>query len=282
MKSELVKVRFYDDQLEACQVDGKIWVGLRKLCLCLGVHVSPQIRKLKNEEWACVTEMVSHDSTGRMQPMTVIDLETVSGWLFSVNAGKVSPDVRPKLVRYQRECVRALSEHFFGTKSPRPTGKPPAGCDWVDVVRTLADGQREIADEVVRVGRQVSALAERVEVIGTGVAHLMLNQRPQPAAIPEKKELFQSKRTVAAAIRAELVKNPHRSDEVILDEIRNNYGVSANRTTVYRHRTEMESTREIEPAPVRVGRDGRKSKVKYDESKLPFHTTVDDLNDATP
>lgn len=140
MSTALVKVPFHGDELEAVEDGGKVWVSLRRCCENLGIAVEVQLRKLKGKAWACMTEMVMHDTSGREQPLTVIDLETLPGWLFSIDARKVKGAIREKLARYQREAARVLADHFFGRKPSAAATDPAAIAAMIDelVTRRLA------------------------------------------------------------------------------------------------------------------------------------------------
>lgn len=130
MTTELVRVSFHDDTLEAMKDDGgKVWVNLRRCCEALGVDPARQIKKLSEKPWACVDQksmQVAGDDQKRVY--TLIDLDTLSGWLFSIDARKIKPEHRDKLVRYQRESARVLADHFFPrAASPAPARPAPAG-----------------------------------------------------------------------------------------------------------------------------------------------------------
>jgi len=45
--------------------------------------------------------------------MFCIPLEQLNGWLFSIQPGRVREDIRPNLIRYQRECFEVLYNHFM-------------------------------------------------------------------------------------------------------------------------------------------------------------------------
>src|SRR5690606_38309700 len=49
---------------------------------------------------------------GGQQEMMCLPLDYISGWLFGINADRVNPDVRERLIRYQRECYKVLAEAF--------------------------------------------------------------------------------------------------------------------------------------------------------------------------
>lgn len=111
----LVHVPFHGDTLDATRdASGRVWVSLRRCCDNLGLAVQSQLTKLKGKAWACVTEIVMQapgDTQSRAH--ACIDLETLPGWLFSIDARKVAEGAREKLSRYQREAARVLAEHFI-------------------------------------------------------------------------------------------------------------------------------------------------------------------------
>lgn len=213
----------------------------------------------------------------------------------------------PVARKFQRwvchEVLPSIRKHgSYPPPKSVPAERPPVGCEWADVVRSIADGQREVAFELIRVRRQqedierkqgeierkVDELTGLVHVIGTGVAHLMKNQ-PQavaqsPAEIPlpspQEGAILPTNRHKSAVIRAELTKDPHRTDTHIVEVLARDYNLSVHRTTVTKYRAEMEESREIEPAPRRRSADGTVTLVKYDLAKLPFHTAVDDIHRA--
>jgi hypothetical protein len=127
MSGELLTIDFYGDTLEACQRDGKVWVSLRRLCENLGVELESQRRKLNAKSWATTGEITAVAEDGKQRAVTAIDLETIPLWLATIDERKVAPDVRPKLVRYQREAARVLADHFF--RRPAPPGLTPTLTD---------------------------------------------------------------------------------------------------------------------------------------------------------
>ena len=74
-------------------------------------------------------EMPRRDARGHEQPATMLDLDTLPGWMFSIDARKVKEQVRDKLARYQREAARVLAARFSPgfSSSPAAAGSTPAG-----------------------------------------------------------------------------------------------------------------------------------------------------------
>jgi hypothetical protein len=116
----MVQVPFYGDVLEATEDSGKVLIHLRRACDNLGLSMEGQLKKLKSKPWATVNEMFTVAEDGKRRSVTMIDLDTLPGWLFSIDARKVKEHVREKLARYQKEAARVLAEHFFGRKPTAP------------------------------------------------------------------------------------------------------------------------------------------------------------------
>lgn len=120
---------FHGDALAiASTPDGERWAVLARLCEPLGLDVSSQRAKLAGAPWARTVIITAHDATGRNQALFCLNLRSLAGWLFSVNAGKVRPELREKLARYQAECADVLADHFLGKRgaAPLPTPAEPA------------------------------------------------------------------------------------------------------------------------------------------------------------
>lgn len=112
MASEITPVDFHGDSINAIvSEDGRVLVGLRQLCRILKVDYDKQVAKLKGRSWA---HLVKHmmPTGGGVKRTTMIDLRTLHGWLFSIDEKKVNEEMRPKLIRYQCECVDTLERHF--------------------------------------------------------------------------------------------------------------------------------------------------------------------------
>jgi plasmid stabilization system protein ParE len=50
--------------------------------------------------------------TGQRVETLCLPLDYLSGWLFGINATRVNPEARERLIRYQKECYKVLAEAF--------------------------------------------------------------------------------------------------------------------------------------------------------------------------
>ncbi|MFI5301351.1 MAG: phage antirepressor N-terminal domain-containing protein [Polyangiales bacterium] len=84
-------------------------VAIRRVCEALGVATQRQLTKLHGKAWACVTIMVTHDSSGRKQEVACIDLDSLPMWLATIDPSRVAPAVAlpPAATRRRRQPQRS-------------------------------------------------------------------------------------------------------------------------------------------------------------------------------
>lgn len=142
-------VRFYDDTLVAVQQpDGTIYVHFARLCDNLGLSRPSAARRVQQHEVlqdGFVTLRVVTD--GGVQAVQCLRVDLVPLWLAAISARRVKPELRVKVVRYQREAAQVLWQAF------RPQVVP----DEVVPVGTALGELQRIAD----LGRAITRLAEQ-------------------------------------------------------------------------------------------------------------------------
>lgn len=113
------EVLFYDDVVHAVRLaDGRVFIPLRPIIERLGLDWASQTRRLGrdpilSEEQKRVV-ITTTDSRHETMPrdMLCLPLDYLSGFLFGINANRVSPELRDNVIRYQRECYKVLAEAF--------------------------------------------------------------------------------------------------------------------------------------------------------------------------
>ncbi len=109
------EVTFYDDDLTAVRGDdGQVYVAIRRMCDALGVDQRSQRRRIQKHQILSEGYTMGDISTphrGR-QRSGLLRVDLVPLWLAGIEAGKVSEDMRPKLVNFQREAGKVLWEAF--------------------------------------------------------------------------------------------------------------------------------------------------------------------------
>lgn len=130
------EVEFYGDDLTAVRTaDGNIYVPIRPICRLLGLNWDGQRRRILRDSVLDgeARGVVVTTTQGSSQEMTCLPLDYISGFLFGINANRVKPELRERVILYQRECYKTLAEAFQeGRLTADPTfselleGKSPA------------------------------------------------------------------------------------------------------------------------------------------------------------
>ena len=121
-------VEFYNDELVAVRVQGgTVYVPIRPICDMLDISWPSQRNRIHRDEVLAqevknISIFITNtqgSTEGQHREVLCLPLEFVSGFLFGINATRVKPEVKSRLLRYQRECYKVLSEAFFeGRLSP--------------------------------------------------------------------------------------------------------------------------------------------------------------------
>lgn len=116
---EQKSVTFYEDEIVAVRVkDGTIYVPVKPVCERMGVTWPSQSNRIKrdavlDEAAQNISVFVTNTQGSQHREMLCLPLEYISGFLFGINASRVKDEIRERLIRYQKECHRVLSEAFF-------------------------------------------------------------------------------------------------------------------------------------------------------------------------
>ena len=116
----LVRVPFHGDEIEVYRRGEDRWLPLRPMCERLGLSFAAQTVKLKGYPWAVVSMIEMTGADGKTYEMFALHLRSLAGWLFSIRASRVAPELREKLTRYQREANDVLYRHFAGAPAALP------------------------------------------------------------------------------------------------------------------------------------------------------------------
>lgn len=151
-------------------------VPMRPIVEGLGLSWSTQVQKLNaaRKRWS-VSMIDTVGADGKEREMLGIPLRRLFAWLAGITAGKVKPDVRPALERYQEECDHVLEQHWTrvrqGLPVPLAPGEEPTGTLMETIYgpsRAAGDMEAERlaaivlrAREAGRPFRQEAAAAER-------------------------------------------------------------------------------------------------------------------------
>ena len=108
MSAAMLPVPFDGDILFMAEIDGQPYVPIRPISDALGLSWARQFRKLTANPKRWGVALTATPSAGGMQQTHCLPLRKVPGWLMTIQPGRVKPEVRDKLLRYQAECDDVL------------------------------------------------------------------------------------------------------------------------------------------------------------------------------
>jgi hypothetical protein len=153
-------VTFYGDNIHAAQAaDETIYVPIGVICDALGLARAGQFERIRRNP--VLAEGVAYcviDSGGGPQTTLSLPLDMLPGWLFGINAERVKPELREKILRYQRECFRVLWDAFKGDVAPAAAA--PLDLSPVEQALLLAEAVASMAREHLALEQRVTTIAE--------------------------------------------------------------------------------------------------------------------------
>ena len=111
--SNIQTINFNNQQLLTVEKDGIKYVAVKPICENLGLDWDSQFTKIKNN--LVLSEgivIITTPSEGGPQQTVCLPINMVNGWLFTINPNRVSEEIKPLVIYYQKECYRALFEFW--------------------------------------------------------------------------------------------------------------------------------------------------------------------------
>lgn len=158
---EQKEVQFYEDSIVAVRLlNSSIFIPVKPICDLLGVDWGGQYRRIQRDPvLSAEIQRIDVTSTRRgTQPMVCLPLDYISGFLFGLNADRVKPELRERVLRYQRECYKVLAEAF-------QEGRLTADVSFDDLLAndTPAAQAYKIAAAIMKMARQQLMLEAQLE-----------------------------------------------------------------------------------------------------------------------
>lgn len=114
---QIITVNFRGDQLYGFENDDGTFVALKPIVESMGMDWSGQLQRVKRNPILAEGMVIMPTPFGRGgdQEAACLKLELVNGWLLTIDTSRIpNPDVRDKVLLYQRECYAVLFKHFYG------------------------------------------------------------------------------------------------------------------------------------------------------------------------
>ncbi len=116
-----INVPFHGDNLYLVNFSGQPYVPMKPVVEGMGLAWGAQFVKIKQRFNSTISEIEMVALDGKNRQMTCLPLRKLPGWLHTINVGKVRPELREKVARYQEECDDVLYQYWTKgeVKNPR-------------------------------------------------------------------------------------------------------------------------------------------------------------------
>ncbi|OJV96051.1 MAG: hypothetical protein BGO39_03505 [Chloroflexi bacterium 54-19] len=231
------QVDFYGDDITAALVEettGRetIYVPLRPLCDYLELNWSSQLQRIKRDPVLSEIQTVVIINTVQGPRETIcLPLEYLNGWLFGVNATRVKPELKDKVIRYQRDCYKVLSNYFQNEATvEEPVPAPSAALVQIRemglAIAQMAEQQMELERSVNRAHSRLDQAAVLVKVLDQRLTNVEKKITPSARITDDQaSEISQAVKALAEYLTTQdKSKNHYQS---VFQEIYRRFGVSS-------------------------------------------------------
>lgn len=116
--NDLITVNFHRQSIFALEQNGKRWVAMKPIVEAIGLDWVSQHKRLQRDPVLSSTMVIMTivAADGKQREMLFLELDYLNGWLFGIDANRVKPELRERVIDYQRECYKVLADHFSQKK----------------------------------------------------------------------------------------------------------------------------------------------------------------------
>lgn len=119
--NELEKIHFQHEDLYGIRLNHghhdnswDAYVAVNSIIDALGLDRKGQRNRINRDPVLSSVRvmMTSTASDGKQYEMLMLPIDYINGWLFGIDANRVKPELKEKIIAYQKECYRVLADHF--------------------------------------------------------------------------------------------------------------------------------------------------------------------------
>ncbi len=150
--TQVANLKFHRHTLLAITThDGQCLVAMKPICEAIGLQWEAQRKRIsRHEVLKSATSMMEATATdGKVYEYTCLPLNMLNGWLFGVDASRVKPEIKERLIQYQRECFIVLSAYWQKQHNTEPG---PSGLDHTAILRATIHGRVQALPKHKRIG----------------------------------------------------------------------------------------------------------------------------------
>ncbi|WP_230479570.1 phage antirepressor N-terminal domain-containing protein [Izhakiella capsodis] len=106
-----INVPFHGAELYVVSINNEAYTPMRPIIDGMGLTYQGQAEKLKSR-FSKGVRIIMIPTKGGEQSMLCLALRKLNGWLQTISANKVKPEIRDKVIQYQEECDDVLYEYW--------------------------------------------------------------------------------------------------------------------------------------------------------------------------
>lgn len=119
--TQVVNIEFHGQPMIAIKNGDEIHVAMKPICEAIGIDWKSQHNRINRHPVMSKGMVVmTTPSDGGNQATATLPLKMLNGWLFGIDAGRVKPESRAKLIEYQTECFDVLANYFMQGEAINP------------------------------------------------------------------------------------------------------------------------------------------------------------------
>jgi hypothetical protein len=164
--------------------------------------------------------------------MLCLPLKYLNGWLFGVNASRVKPELRERVIQYQRECYDILAQAFAARAVERRGSSPLAGIrEMALAIAQMAEQQMALEGRVVSAEERLDRAAHVVGEIGRRLKSVEGRIRPDAYITDEQAAEMCSARPEVTSLQvkalARLMGGESATYQSVFTELYRRFGVAS-------------------------------------------------------
>jgi len=234
-------VDFYGDEITTALVNiderFQMYIPLRPICKYLGLAWSGQFERINRDPVLSgevrFVRVTRTNSRGGDPDTLCLPLEFLNGWLFGVNATRVKPELKEKVIRYQRECYKILWQAFQAEAlTPNDTNEMTSspGIIALEQIREMGLAIAHMAQQQIELEQRLTTRIDRAaKVVGDIQRRLgVVERRLTPATLitdAQAEEVSASVKALAELIASKDSSKNHYQG--IFAELYRRFGVSS-------------------------------------------------------
>lgn len=230
---------FYDDEITVVlvEIDNQqiAYVPLKPICDYLGVDWAGQFQRIQRDSilseevsGIVVTPTPLSSKFANPQEMLCLPLDFLNGWLFGINANRVKPEIRDRVLRYQKECYRILADAFLQTSTNTEdwmTTSPETRAALIQI-RETGRAVMQMAEEQLRIMQRLDQAAAVVGQHNRRILALEQKLAPREAITDEQaSDIAEKVRAIAMALTEK--DNSKNHFQAIFGELHRRYRVTS-------------------------------------------------------